>query len=202
MTLSFDESNPVYDIIRQFKLLFPYESNNPIKTLSDMQRFLSFSKNIFQSPSVAKVFLYALQRGAFTAWDIQVHLDLPEATTYRVLKRLRKMKVIEKVTVISRRNRPNKSRGGPRPIIWAMLGADEKQVVEAYQRHLRALSPKYRAAERWVQVFLEDYREKDVTYETILKKLLNDKFDYPYHRKDIAMIAVDLLREKGLTVWM
>ena len=201
MTLAQNESNPVYDIIRKFKLLLSNGGDMGLEEVMEAQRFLSFAESIFKSSSTSKVFIYALRMGAFTAWDLQVHLDIPEATVYRALKRLRRLGAVEKVTRITRQGRMDRGKGGPRPVVWAILGADEKQVVDAYHRHLRSVSPKYRVAEKWVQGFLEDYEEKDVEYKMILDKVYHCRFDYPYHPGDIANLAAVILKDRGLRVW-
>ncbi|GAI16172.1 unnamed protein product, partial [marine sediment metagenome] len=147
MTLSPDESNPNIDIIKKLKLLLLYKSTNPLDRARHAQRLLSFFESIFTSGSTGAIFLYLLDRGAATSWLIQVDLEIPEATAYQSMKRLRAMKLI---TPEWRIPKQKGSKGGPRPVVWALLDSSVEDVARAARDHQRAQSPNYRVAEKLV----------------------------------------------------
>ena len=81
--------SPYVEVYRQ--LLLRNEDNDLATTLKNIQELLSFSEKIFSSSAVAETFLYFCLHGAATVWVLQNELNIPEATTYRAVKRLRSM---------------------------------------------------------------------------------------------------------------
>lgn len=161
------------------------------------QRMFSIFERVFSSRKVAEAFFYFLEKGASTAWLIQVHLNMPEATAYRVLKRLRTLGLLESTRKITTKTR-HRTKGGPRPAIWGLVGCTVEEQAKAYRDHLRALSPKYRAAEKWLQSFLLDHQEKDVSLQRIRDQL---KAQGIREHWDVADLATELLHERGIKVW-
>jgi len=98
------------DVYRQ--LLLMNENNNLATTLKNIQELLTFTEKVFSSPAVAEVFLYFCLHGASTAWVLQNELSLPEATTYRALKRLRSIGIVVPALKVSK---VKSSKGGPAP---------------------------------------------------------------------------------------
>lgn len=89
---------------------------------------------IISSTATAKVLSYFVKYGAASSWVLQVKLDLPEATVYRALKVLRRvLLVVEALRAGSKK----RSRGGPRPVIWALWDATPKQVGNALMLHYK-----------------------------------------------------------------
>lgn len=195
--LSTNENNPDIDIIRQMKLLLYNEDNNFSERVATTQRFLSLFKRVFSSEATAEGFFYLLERGASTAWLMQIHLEMPEATAYRVLRTLRALGIIEKAMTVSRLPKGTR-KGGPRPGIWAIQGASEKELAAAYRDHVRAQSPKYRVAERWVQQYLDKFGEQEVTFTRIRQDL---KAKQIREFVDVAGLAAEILHERGIKVW-
>jgi len=78
---------------------------------------------------VSKVFKYFCLHGAATAWTLQNELDMPEATAYRSLKQLRFLGFVVPALKVSKVKR---SKGGPRPTVWALEGASQEEVTRAY----------------------------------------------------------------------
>ncbi len=127
-------NDPVSDIIRAFKTLHK-TSNSTTYT----NTVLSKIRNIFSSGAVSEIFLYFCLHGASTAWVLQCELNMPEATVYRALKRLRTIGVI--VPAIKVR-KIKQNRGGPRPTIWVLEDTTPAEVTEALRLHYRMSSPK------------------------------------------------------------
>jgi len=92
------------------------------------------SSPIFTSTQEAKVLTYLIKNGAASSWVLQVKLDLPEATVYRALKDLRRVTL---VTEALRASSQKRSRGGPRPVIWALWDATPDQVGKALTLHYK-----------------------------------------------------------------
>ena len=183
------------------KLLLSYENNNPLDRVREAQRLLSFLESIFKSPTTGAVFMYLLDRGAATPWLLQVNLEIPEATTYQVLKRLRRMKLI---TPEMRIRKSRYSKGGPRPTVWALLTATKEDVAEAIRDHNRALSPNYRVAEEFVQSLLPEIQiPEGITYKMLFFKAGNklDKSMSNQRIRDVTELSAVILREKGIKVW-
>jgi predicted transcriptional regulator len=139
------------------KLLLLNEKNDLATTLKNIQELMSFSEKIFSSSAVSEAFLYFCLHGAATAWVLQCELNMPEATVYRALKRLRAMEVVVPALKVSKLKR---SKGGPRPTVWAIDTATPDEVAKALKHHYRMLSPKFRVAEAVAQTILEEYQEE------------------------------------------
>jgi len=183
------------------KLLFYNESTNSLDRVREARKILSLIESIFNSGSTGEVLLYLLDRGAATAWLLQVDLELPEATVYRTLKRLRSMDLV--VDAIKVHNIKG-SRGGPRPIVWALQGAHTEDVARAMRDHHRALSPKYRVAEQFVQTVIEPYLKRNTQVNGIdYKQIFNfvSEEETPFHIGDIAELAATILHDQGVKVW-
>ncbi len=181
-------------------LLLLNEENNLATTLKNIQELLSFSEKIFSSSAIAEAFLYFCLHGASTAWVLQNELNMPEATTYRALKRLRCLGIVVPALKVSKvRN----SKGGPRPTVWALEGASTEEVARALRLHYRMLSPKFRVAEGVAQSIMDEYIAKrnvsEISYKEIVIQVKEMKI--PFRTPDIANLAADYLHDKGIKVW-
>jgi len=186
------------DVFR--KLLLLNEKNDLATTLKNIQELMSFSEKIFSSSAVSEAFLYFCLHGASTAWVLQCELNMPEATVYRALKRLRAMKVIFPALKVSKVKR---SKGGPRPTVWALEKASPNDVAKALKLHYQMLSPKFRVAEAVAQTILEEFQESgapmEIKYRDIMMKAKELKI--PFKGPDIADLAAQYLHERGVKVW-
>ncbi len=182
------------------KLLLLNEKNDLATTLKNIQELMSFSEKIFSSSAVSEAFLYFCLHGASTAWVLQCELNMPEATVYRALKRLRAMDVVVPALKVSKVKR---SKGGPRPTVWAIDTASPDEVAKALKHHYRMLSPKFRVAEEIAQTILEEYQDSgkplEIQYRDIMGKAKALKI--PFKGPDIADLAAQYLHERGIKVW-
>ncbi|MBS7619686.1 helix-turn-helix transcriptional regulator [Candidatus Bathyarchaeota archaeon] len=182
------------------KLLLSCEKNNFQETLKIMQKLLSLNEKIFSSPSTAEVFAYFCLHGAATAWILQTELRMPEATVYRTLKILRALDMISPAVKISK---IKYSKGGPRPIVWALKGASGNEVSKAFKLHFKKLSPKFRIAEEVAQTILDKYltenRRNEITFREIIIHV--KELNMPFRAPDIADLTADYLLENGVKVW-
>ena len=182
------------------KLLLLNEKNDLATTLKNIQELMSFSEKIFSSSAVSEAFLYFCLHGASTAWVLQCELSMPEATVYRALKRLRAMGVVVPALKVSKVKR---SKGGPRPTIWAIDTATPDEVAVALKLHYKMLSPKFRVAEEIAQTILDEYQEAgkplEIQYRDIMGKAKELKI--PFKSPDIADLAAQYLHERGIKVW-
>ena len=92
---------------------------------------LRLTEGIFMVPSASAVFLHLCQGGASTTFVLIQELWLPEASIYRAVKRLRSLNLIESALRVSDPG----SRGGPRPVVWALKDASTEDVARAARRH-------------------------------------------------------------------
>lgn len=198
-SLSANEDNSTLVILRKMRLLLSNEMNMPLDRVREAQRLLSFIESIFKSSATGAVFLYLLDRGAATSWLLQVDLEIPEATAYRALKRLRSMGLITPEWRITTKR---KEKGGPRPTVWALLDAHKNDVALAARDHHRARSPNYRVAEGFVQYLLEEcIHNKETTYKRILEHAIA-RLDISTQRaRDVSELAANILLEQGIKVW-
>lgn len=195
------ENNSVLKLIQKMKLLLPYGDNMLAERAVAVQELIAFFESIMKSPATSDVFFYFLEHGAATAWILQVDLMQPEATVYRALKNLRKMDILVDAIKVSKQRG---SKGGPRPIVWALQGADATDVAAAIRKHYRSLSPKYRVAEKLVQTIIQEYLERNTHIDGITHRMILDIIKgqaEPYHTGDIADLAATILREQGVKVW-
>jgi hypothetical protein len=182
------------------RLLLLNEENNLATTLKNIQELLSFSEKIFSSSAIAEAFLYFCLHGASTAWVLQNELNMPEATAYRALKRLRCLGIVVPALKVSKvRN----SKGGPRPTVWALEGGSTEEVARALRLHYRMLSPKFRVAEGVAQSIMDEYIVKRNVYEISYKEIVIQvkEMKIPFRTPDIANLAADYLHDKGIKVW-
>jgi hypothetical protein len=198
--ISFREGNFRKYIEIYRKLLLLNEENNIAATIKNIQELLSFSDKIFSSPAIAEAFLFFCLRGASTAWVLQNELKMPEATAYRALKRLRSLSIITPALKVSKiRN----SKGGPRPIVWALEGASSDEIAGALRNHYKMLSPKFRVAEKVAQTIIDEYITKrnvfEISYREVFIKVKEMRI--PFKTSDIATLAATYLHEMGVKVW-
>lgn len=125
-----DESNPIGDIIQAFKSLFKERESDSTRII------LSKLRRIFASKVLSEAFTYFCQHGAATGWTLQNELDMPESTAYRALKQLR---VLGFIVPALRVSKIRYSKGGPRPIVWALEGTSPDEVADALRLHYRLL---------------------------------------------------------------
>lgn len=201
MTFSSTRSNSKTELIRKIRLLLPNGENNLTKRVVAVRELVAFLENIMRSAATSEVFFYLLEHGAATAWLLQVELQMPEATAYRALKKLRVMDIV--VDAITIRHQTG-ARGGPRPTVWALQGTSPEVVAAAIRKHQRALSPKYRVAEKFVQDILEPHLNRDpsgrgITFNQIIRYSRGQTA--PYRNRDIADLAATILTMKGIKVW-
>lgn len=182
------------------KLLSLNKKNNLASNLKYIQELLSFGEKIFSSSSVAEVFLYFCLKGAATAWILQTELNIPEATVYRVLKRLRALGIIVPALKVSK---IKGSKGGPRPTVWALTDTSTIEISKALKLHFRTLSPKYKVAEEIAQTIMDEYINKrernEISYREILIHI--KELFIPFNKPDIADLTARYLHEKGIKVW-
>jgi predicted transcriptional regulator len=181
------------------KLLLLNEKNDFSTTLKNIQELLSFSENIFSSPAVAESFLYFCLHGAATAWVLQTELNMPEATVYRTIKRLRALNLVGPAVKVSK---IQSSKGGPRPTVWSLESATGDEVATALKNHYKLLSPKYRVAEEVAQTILDQFAVKgkeEISYRDLVQQIREMKI--PFKAPDIAELAAQYLGERGVKVW-
>jgi hypothetical protein len=182
------------------KLLLLNEQHDIATTLKNIQDLLSFSEKVFSSPAVAETFLFFCLNGASTAWTLQNELNMPEATVYRALKRLRAMKILVPALKVSKVKR---SKGGPRPTVWALEEANSDEVAEALKLHYKMLSPKYRIAEEVAQTILDEFSStgflEEINYREILIQV--KELRLPFKTPDVAELTAQYLHERGVKVW-
>jgi len=182
------------------ELLSLNEGENIASTLKNIYELLSFSKKIFSSSAVAEIFAYLCLHGASTALVLQISLNLPDATAYRALRHLRSLGVVIPAVKSSKRH---KARGGPRPTVWALEGADTDEVATAMRLHYQMLSPKFRVAEKVAQTILEEYINKrnvsEISYKEIIIQV--KELTIPFRTPDIAELAANYLHDRGIKIW-
>lgn len=192
---NFDEYIELYR-----RLLSLNEENNLATTLRKIQELLSFSEKIFSSSSVAETFIYFCLHGAATALILETELNMPEATVYRAIKRLRTLGIIVPAIKVSK---IKNSKGGPRPTIWSLRNSSTEEISKALRLHFRFLSPKYRVAEEVAQTILDEYvygrNIQELSYKQIL--IYIKELRIPFNTPDIADLTSQYLHEKGIKVW-
>jgi len=89
------------------------------------------------------------------------------------------------------------------PRVWGLVGhCSDEEVARAITLHYRALSPKYRAAEKVAQTILDEFkrdRPMEVKYRDIMQRVKAMKI--PYSGPDVTDLAAQYLHEKGIKVW-
>jgi len=182
------------------RILILNEENDLATTIKNIQELMSFSEKIFSSSAVAETFLYFCLHGAATVWTLQNELNIPEATAYRAVKRLRSMGILVPALKISK---AQNSKGGPRPTIWSLDRTTTEEIAAALRLHYKLLSPKYKVAEEIAQTILDEYVTKrkvsEISYKEIVVQIREQQI--PFRTPDIAELAASYLHDKGVKVW-
>jgi len=194
------DSVPIYYIIRAFKIILTSGSIISGTPLAHERKILAACGRIFRSEQMGQAFLYLCRHGAATGWLLQVQLGFSETGAHRVLRKLKALGVVEPILKVPQRRM---RRSGPMPTIWGLVGhCSDEEVARAVTLHYRALSPKYRAAEKVAQTILDEFTEDrplEVRYIDIMQKVRAMKI--PYSGPDIADLAAQYLHEKGIKIW-
>lgn len=203
-SLSFDENNPVINTIKFFQLISYDENINQLERVKRLQQLLSSIDSIFSSPSTGELFVYLVEHGATTTYVAMCDLGMPEATTYRAIKRLRQLGYLEKAIRVRTLGKGHQKmkRGGPRPVVWMLAGCEPEKVALAVNKHYRMLNPKFRIAEDLAQAILTDYLKprqmQEVSRSFIMARA--KELQVPFHRFDIGELASRILVEKGIQI--
>ncbi len=100
---------------------------------NSLDEWYSFLMNVSPKATL-KAFLYFCLHGASTALTLQHELDMPEATVYRALDKLRSLGIVIPAIKISKHRN---SRGGPRSTIWALESSSTDETIDALRLHQR-----------------------------------------------------------------
>lgn len=197
-----NENNPVLILLQKMKLLLYNGGNNPLQQAIQAEQLIALFGGIFSSPATGKVFMYLLINGAATAWTLQVDLRLAEATAYRALKKLRALGLIDAAIRI---DRIHDVRGGPRPTVWLLEGADPTTVPLAIQKHNRALSPQYRMAQEIAQGILDMWLIpkgiKSISYKELILDVRKTTDLQGRGLVDATNMVAQALRGMKIKVW-
>ncbi len=93
------------------------------------------------SPLKWRMFNYYMDCGASTVYNLRFNLMLKKARAYRNHKTLENYGIVEPLSIV----RPIPPMKRPAQI-WGMRDASEKQIKDAYQLHIKLISPRYRIA--------------------------------------------------------
>jgi len=102
--------------------------------------WFSFLLNVSPKATL-KTFLYFCLHGASTALTLQHELNMPEATVYRTLTKLRSLGIVVSAIKISKHRN---SKGGPRSTVWALESSSTDENVRALQLHTRWYKEMYK----------------------------------------------------------
>lgn len=167
MKPSLIENNLIPTIIETVQQLIQNEEEKEEEPSQTKQQHLfkiiQFLNKIFSSKATGEAFIYLCKNGATTAWILQVQLGMAESTSYRALKRLRNLGLVEPVIRLPRKRFRSKikERGGPIPIIYGLPSCENDEIAQAITTHYRTRSPKYRLPEETYQSTLNTRKIKD-----------------------------------------
>jgi len=202
--VSISESNPVYYILTQIKLVVYVDTTNPNSDPLSSPKLVSVSESdlrdvgkILASDSLRRVAWYFLDHVAATSLILQFRADVAKGTIFRHINTLQKMGVI---TPAIRSRHPIDAKGGPRPTIWMLPDGRIDHVNDAQGLHVRLQSPRYLHAERMAQLMLDEYMI--LSHATVISKVnyiefLREKQVKTSLIPDLVMLSVPYFREKG-----
>lgn len=203
------ESNSIYYILTFFKLLLRFRRTNYNLIHEELDKLLSkiesnIDWDIFSSllnkDELRSMVFYFIDHKAATGFILQTRLNLPESTTYRLLKKLRILGIVKPA---SKMPKERGSKGGPRPTVYEVPDALFDDVVEAIKLHRRLINPKYRVGEKMGQMIMDEYitpeQLTEIRYKTILTFIKRKKIVFIV--PDVADIAAQYLTHQGIKVW-
>lgn len=141
------------------------------------------------SPLKWRMFNYYMNCGASTVYTMRFNLMLKKARAYRNHKILENYGIVEPLSTvkpISPMKRPAQ--------IWGLRDASEKQIKEAYQLHIKLISPRYRIAYMHVKK-LDEYMYIEPSRRVIID-YLRDSGTSGKERSHIADIILLIQRER------
>jgi len=97
---------------------------------------------IASTPSLERVALYLAQHKATTAYTLHKELDMPEATVYRCLKKLKSLGLIHSKKMI-----PPRRHGGRWAYVYHTPTASPSDLTKAMQLHVKLV--KSRRTRKW-----------------------------------------------------
>ena len=130
---------------------------------------------------------YLLKHGAATAWVLRHELNMKKRTVYHNLELFRDMELVEPKTTVGKTGRMKRN-----AVIWGTEEATTDQIREAYQLHLRLMSPVYRRAEK----LAESYKGPPNPTQRDLIDYLKVEAIPPRERLDLANMMRGILNEK------
>lgn len=190
-----DASNSLSHIISEIQLLLLSGSVNWQQRALHAEQLLAVLGSIFTSKQAGVLFVYFLERKAATAWTIQCDTSIPEATVYRILKRLMVLGVIEKCTTVGRM----KTKGGPRPRVYGLITCDGHDVARAIGIHRSLSNPLYRVAKVLTQQLLSE-GVKEITIQQVRARVRSTNM-LRFRPHEVAEAAVPMLHAEGVKVW-
>jgi len=163
--------------------------------------FVKFG-TIWKSRQYRETLIELARLGAATQQQIQKLTGLSVASTSRAFKYLHEQGLIKPATRI----RSIFSKGGPRPVVWAVINHKPEDVLKASENHVRQSTPSFTEADRISQLILDEYLvlKPDWMQDQIhIKEIISivRKNSSNFQVADVAkLVALELQNKHGLKV--
>ncbi len=130
------------------------------------------------------------EKGAATVWILRFTLNMSKARAYDWHSLLEESGLVEPKTTI----RPIGKMKRP-AVVWGLPVATEAQNRNAYQHHLKLVSPIYRKAQRLTAAYLEAGGIHQASRDDIIRYLVKIK-EPPRARSDLARMILRILKRR------
>jgi hypothetical protein len=199
------------------QLVTDYVTNSGINNKSENELIVTFVTNfrfleaerkrqlvtklgtILHSPSHLEILEALCDRRAATILTLCRDYNLDKMTVGRSLSELRTMGL----AFPTGKAIHLKNMGGPKPTLWAILGYDPQDVVNAIDRHSKAVTPLFSESDRVAQIILDEYftprhlkecNLRDITYYI-------NKNNPGFPKPDFINNVCRTLDRRGVRVW-
>lgn len=192
--LSNDESKPQYNNINgNHLLLLSDKSKQKTARLNELD-LLSRYEKILTSKICLDIYKYLLKVGCACGPEIMDQVRISEASTYRVLNRLKKYKFVSNVYTLRR-----KGVNGKRPLIYGVDGYTKDELDKAITRCMKQTTPIYDYVDNLVQQTLHDVKNEEIQFSKIvyIARAYGNK---GFHYMDLADEMAKVMHFKGVKV--
>lgn len=196
-------NNPEYNNINVNELIVTIVGIN--SQLPDNLRDEFFTKfgRIWKSNQIRETIIELCKSGAATQGQLQSRTGFSSASISRSIKFLKNYGLILPAT----RVRSIYSKGGPRPVVWAVINYKPEDILKASEDHVRSSTPAFSEAERISQLILDEYLaikpdwlQRQIKYKEIISITRENTTNFQV--ADVAnLVAIQLQNWHEVKVW-
>lgn len=193
-----DETNPLYDNIKENQLLLLTDENNLKKGRTYLKELFSRVENICGAKNQKNIstYLYFLENGCSFAKDLQKRRGLANQTAHRIIGKLLDNGLIFPVTKTDIHRRD-----GPKTTLYGVEDVTDNEVNRARTRDLQYSSKTYIYVEQLYQRTLPEIERESIQYSKIISLAKRKGGLQGFNFLDLAEQVARKHALNGVKVW-